>query len=196
MTDRKAEVERETGETSVEVSLDVDGSGDIDIDTGVGFLDHMLEALAKHGLFDLTVEAEGDVDATGEHHTVEDVAIVLGKAFDEALGDRSGIRRFGDARAPLDEAVASVVVDLSGRCHTEEDFEFQREKVADMSTEMVPHFYTSFAANAGATLHVESTGDNDHHVVEASFKAFALALDQATAEDERRGGVPSTKGKL
>ncbi len=196
MTDRTADVERTTGETSVEVSLDVDGEGDVDVDTDVGFLDHMLEALGKHGLFDLTVEAEGDVDETGEHHTVEDVAIVLGTAFDEALGDRSGIQRFGDARAPLDEAVASVVVDLSGRSHTEEDFSFRREKVADMSTEMVPHFYTSFAANAGATLHVEATGDNDHHVVEASFKAFALALDEATSVDERRGDVPSTKGKL
>ncbi len=196
MTDRTADVERTTGETSVEVILDLDGEGDVDADTGVGFLDHMLEALGKHGLFDLTVDADGDVDDTGEHHTVEDVAIVLGTAFDEALDSRDGIRRFGDSRAPLDEAVASVVVDLSGRSHTREDFTFNREKVADMSTEMVPHFYTSWAANAGATLHVESTGDNDHHVVEASFKAFALALDEATSVDDRRGGVPSTKGKL
>ncbi|MFP4633120.1 MAG: imidazoleglycerol-phosphate dehydratase HisB [Halobacteriales archaeon] len=196
MTERRAEVERETGETAVHVEVDVDGQGEADVDTGVGFLDHMLAGFAKHGFFDVGVDAEGDVDETGDHHTVEDVAITLGMAFDEALGDRAGIRRFGDARAPMDEALASVVVDVSGRPHTEADVDLLRSRVADLSTEMVEHFFSSFAANAGLTLHVRASGDNDHHVVEAAFKAFALALDEATAFEGRREGVPSTKGEI
>ena len=198
MTDekpRKGTAERETGETSVSVEFVVDGDGEADVDTGVAFLDHMLGAVAKHGLFDLTVEAEGDLE-TGDHHTVEDTAIVFGRAFADAVGDGAGIERFGDRRAPLDEAVASAVVDISGRGQAFVSLNLERDAVGDLTNEMVPHFFGSFARNAGITLHVEADGENDHHVVEAAFKAFALALDDATRYDERRGDVPSTKGEL
>lgn len=195
MSERKAEVSRETGETSVEVDLSVEGDGTADVDTGVGFFDHMLESFAKHGLFDLDITAEGDLE-TGDHHTVEDVGITIGIAFDEALGDRSGIRRFGDAYAPLDEALGHAVVDVSGRPYVVDDIELDGPKTGDMSTDMVPHFFRSVAVNSGLTLHLEGRGENDHHVVEALFKAFALALDDATRVDGRREGVPSTKGEL
>ena len=196
MSDRSAEVERETGETSVSVALDVDGTGETDVDTGVTFFDHMLEALAVHGRFDLDVDADGDVDATGPHHTVEDVGITLGRALEKALGDKGGIARFGDARAPLDEALASVTVDVSGRAYYVPDVALDGDAIHDMEAEMVPHFFRSVAHNAGLTLHVESHGDNDHHVAEALFKAFALALDRATRPDDRGEGAPSTKGSL
>ena len=196
MSDRSAAVERETSETSVEIGLDIDGSGECEVDTGVGFLDHMLEAFSKHGFFDLEVECDGDVDETGDHHTVEDVGIVLGEAFDEALGDRSGVRRFADRKAPMDEAVCEAVVDFSGRPHTEIDLGLDRGKIADMSAVMVGHFLDSFAKNAGLTLHAEASGRNDHHVAEATFKCLGLALDDATRIDERRDGVPSTKGEM
>lgn len=195
MSDRQASVERQTGETTVRVEISVDGGGDADVNSGLAFLDHMLESLAKHGLFGVSVEANGDLE-TGDHHTVEDVGITLGQAFDEALGDREGIRRFGSAAAPLDEAVAHAVVDVSGRPYVVDNFELRGPKVGDVTTDMVPHFFRSFASNAGLTLHVEAEGENDHHVVEASFKAFALALDEATRLDDRRDGVPSTKGEL
>lgn len=197
MTDeRKGTAERETGETSVSVEFVVDGEGESDVDTGVAFLDHMLEAVAKHGLFDLKVDADGDLE-TGDHHTVEDTGIVLGRAFADAVGDGAGIERFGDRRAPLDEAVASAVVDISGRGQAFVSLPLERDAVGDLTNEMVPHFFGSFARNAGVTLHVEGEGDNDHHLVEAGFKAFALALDDATRYDERReGDVPSTKGEL
>ncbi|MDY6765139.1 MAG: imidazoleglycerol-phosphate dehydratase HisB [Halobacteria archaeon] len=193
---RTGEVERQTGETEVEVKFVVDGMGASDVDTGVGFLDHMIESLAKHGLFDVRVHADGDVERTGDHHTVEDVGITLGMAIDDALGDRESIRRFGDASAPLDEALSRVVVDVSGRPYTSVDTEFTHAKIADMSTDMVPHFFRSLATNAGLTLHMESEGENDHHIAESMFKSFALALDEATGIDERRDGVPSTKGKI
>ncbi|MFP4174549.1 MAG: imidazoleglycerol-phosphate dehydratase HisB [Halobacteriales archaeon] len=192
---RKGTAERETGETSVSVELTVEGEGEADVDTGVGFLDHMLRAVAKHGLFDLTVEAEGDLE-TGDHHTVEDTAIVLGRAFDDAVGDGAGIARYGDRRAPMDEALATVAVDVSGRGRGFTSLELDRDGVGDLTNEMVPHFFGTFARNAGVTLHVEATGENDHHVVEAAFKGFALALDDATRHDDRRDGVPSTKGEL
>lgn len=195
MSERKAEVSRETGETSVEVDLSVDGGGTADVDTGVGFFDHMLESFAEHGLFDLDITADGDLE-TGDHHTVEDVGISIGIAFDEALGDRSGIRRFGDAYAPLDEALGHAVVDVSGRPYVVDDIELDGPKTGDMSTDMVPHFFRSVAVNSGLTLHLEGSGENDHHVVEALFKAFALALDDATRVDGRREGVPSTKGEI
>jgi imidazoleglycerol-phosphate dehydratase len=196
MTDeRKGTAERDTGETSVSVEFVIDGEGESEVDTGINFLDHMLRAVAKHGLFDLTVEADGDLE-TGDHHTVEDTAIVIGSAFADAVGDGAGIERFGDRRAPLDEAVASAVVDVSGRGQASVSLGLDRDSVGDLTNEMVPHFFGSFARNAGVTLHVEADGENDHHVVEAAFKAFALGLDDATRHDERRDGVPSTKGEL
>lgn len=192
---RKGNAERETEETTVSVEFVIDGEGETDVDTGVEFLDHMLRSVAKHGLFDLTVEADGDLE-TGDHHTVEDTAIVLGNAFGDGVGDGAGIERFGDRRAPLDEAVASAVVDVSGRGQAFVSLDLERDSVGDLTNEVVPHFFGSFARNAGITLHVESDGENDHHVVEAAFKAFALALDDATRHDERRDDVPSTKGEL
>jgi imidazoleglycerol-phosphate dehydratase len=192
---RKGTAERETGETAIEVEFTVDGDGEANVDTGVAFLDHMLRAVAKHGLFDLTVEADGDLE-TGDHHTVEDTAIVLGKAFADAVGDGAGIERYGDRRAPMDEALGSVAVDVSGRGRTFTDIDLERDGVGDLTNEMVPHFFGTFGRNAGVTLHVEAKGENDHHVVEAAFKSFALALDDATRHDDRRDGVPSTKGEL
>lgn len=192
---RKGTAERETGETAIEVEFTVDGDGEANVDTGVAFLDHMLRAVSKHGLFDLTVEADGDL-GTGDHHTVEDTAIVLGNAFADAVGDGAGIKRYGDRRAPMDEALASVAVDVSGRGRAFTDIDLERDGVGDLTNEMVPHFFGTFGRNAGVTLHVEAKGENDHHVVEAAFKGFALALDDATRHDDRRDGVPSTKGEL
>lgn len=192
---RKGSSERETGETVVAVEFTVDGESESDVSTGVDFLDHMLVSVAKHGLFDLTVEAEGDLE-TGDHHTVEDTAIVFGQAFADAVGDGAGIERFGDRHAPMDEALARVSVDISGRGRGFSSLELNRDGVGDLTNEMVPHFFETFARNSGVTLHVEAEGDNDHHVIEAAFKAFALALDDATRYDERRDDVPSTKGEL
>jgi imidazoleglycerol-phosphate dehydratase len=192
---RAAARTRETAETSVEVTLDVDGDGDSRVDTGIGFFDHMLDALAKHGLFDLTVDCDGDLDVD-DHHTVEDVAIVLGEAFDGALGDRRGIVRFADRRVPLDEAVASVVLDVSGRPHFEFEGEFSQARVGGFTAAMAPHFARSLATNAGLTLHLAVEGENAHHEVEAVFKGLARALDDATRVDERRSDAPSTKGEL
>jgi imidazoleglycerol-phosphate dehydratase len=192
---RTAAASRETAETTIDLTLDVDGDGDATVDTGVGFFDHMLEAFAKHGLFDLTVECDGDLHVD-DHHTVEDVAIVLGEAFDEALGDRRGIRRFADRRVPLDEAVASVVVDVSGRPHFEFDGRFSQSAVGDFTSDMARHFALSLATNAGLTLHASIEGTNAHHEVEALFKALARTMDDATRLDERRSDTPSTKGDL
>ena len=188
-------MERETAETAIEVSLDVDGEGTADVETGLGFLDHMLTSFAKHGLFDLDVRADGDAHID-DHHTVEDVAITLGRALDEALGDRAGIVRFADRRVPLDEAVASVVVDVSGRPLFEFDGRFSQESVGDLTSVMASHFMRSLAVNAGLTLHCEVRGENAHHEIEALFKAVARALDDATRVDERRSDTPSTKGSL
>jgi imidazoleglycerol-phosphate dehydratase len=193
--DRTAAVSRETSETTIDLTLDVDGDGDARVDTGIGFFDHMLTAFAKHGLFDLTVECDGDL-AVDDHHTVEDVAIVLGQAFDEALGDKRGIRRFADRRVPLDEAVASVVVDVSGRPSFHFAGEFSQERVGEFTSHMAQHFARSLATNAGLTLHAEVTGENAHHEVEALFKSLARTLDDATRLDERRSDTPSTKGDL
>jgi imidazoleglycerol-phosphate dehydratase len=188
---RTAAVSRETAETTIDLTLDVDGDGDAAVDTGVGFFDHMLEAFAKHGLFDLTVDCDGDLHVD-DHHTVEDVAIVLGEAFDEALGDRRGIRRFADRTVPLDEAVASVVVDVSGRPHFEFDGGFSQVSVGEFTSDMARHFALSLAMNAGLTLHVSVAGENAHHEVEALFKALARTMDDATRLDERRSDTPST----
>ena len=195
MTDRTAAVTRETAETDVEVTLDLDGDGESTVETGVGFFDHMLASFAKHGVFDLTARCDGDLEVD-DHHTVEDVAITLGDAFTEALGEKRGIVRFADRKVPLDEAVASVVVDVSGRPHFEFDGEFSQSEVGEMSSHMAQHFLRSLAMNAGLTLHAGVSGENAHHEVEALFKGLARALDDATRIDERRSDVASTKGEL
>ncbi|WP_280535989.1 imidazoleglycerol-phosphate dehydratase HisB [Halopenitus sp. POP-27] len=195
-TDRSAAVSRATAETEIDLTLTIDGNGDGEIDTGIGFFDHMLTAFATHGLFDLTVRCDGDTHID-DHHTVEDVAICLGEAFAEALGDKRGIRRYADRRVPLDEAVASVVVDVSGRPHYEFAGEFSQESIGGFTSVMADHFAMSLAHNAGLTLHAEVVrGENAHHEVEALFKALARTLDDATRIDERRSDTPSTKGDL
>jgi imidazoleglycerol-phosphate dehydratase len=198
ITDRDARcltVTRETRETRVSVTLDLDGSGTTAIATGVGFFDHLLGSLAHHGLFDLTIEASGDLEID-EHHTVEDVALVLGSAFAEALGDRAGIRRFGDARAPMDESLASAIIDVGGRPYAVIDLPFRGERVGELPLQLVEHALEAFARTAGATLHLSGTGRNDHHLAEAAFKALGRALRVACEADPRRSGVASTKGSL
>jgi len=193
---RTASVTRQTAETEIAVELTVDGDGDATVSTGVGFFDHMLESFAKHGLFDLRVDCDGDLEID-DHHTVEDVAITLGDAFREALGDKRGVRRFADRRVPLDEAVASVVVDLSGRPHVEFRGGFSQPTVGGLTSDMARHFVRSLATNARVTLHAEiERGTNAHHEVEALFKALARTLDDATRHDPRRSDTPSTKGEL
>lgn len=196
MTDRTASVTRETAETTIDVTLAVDGTGESDVDTGIGFFDHMLEAFAKHGLFDLEVTCDGDLHID-DHHTVEDVAIVLGETLDDALGEKHGIVRYADRKVPLDEAVANVVVDISGRPFFDFAGDFSQESIGEFTSHMAEHFAMSLAMNAGLTLHVGVDGDNAHHEVEAMFKALARSLDDATRIDERRAGeTPSTKGSL
>jgi len=193
--DRTAKVERTTRETSIRAELAVDGSGRTEIRTGVGFLDHLLESLARHARLDLTIEARGDLQVD-DHHTAEDCALTLGEALDRALGERRGIARFGWAYAPLDESLARAVVDLSGRAYSDVSLGLRRESIGGLSCENVPHVLRSLATAARLTLHVEVIkGDNDHHRTEAAFKAVALALRQAvqiTSFDD----VPSTKGTL
>ena len=192
---RRGAVSRETAETDVEVTLVVDGDGESEIGTGVGFFDHMLASFSKHGLFDLTVRCDGDLEVD-DHHTVEDVALALGEAFEEALGDKRGIVRYADRRVPLDEAVASVVVDVSGRPRWYFEGEFSQEQVGGFTSDMARHFGESLAMNAGLTLHADVDGENAHHEIEALFKCLARALDDATLIDERRSDTPSTKGEL
>jgi len=194
-TDRSATVRRKTRETDVEVRLRLDGTGEADITTGVGFYDHLLGSLAHHGLFDLTIRASGDL-GVDEHHTVEDVAIVLGSAFAEALGDRAGIARFGDSSVPMDESVATAILDIGGRPYAVIDLPFKGERVGALPLQLVEHALEAFAKSAGATLHAGGSGRNDHHLAEAAFKALGRALREATALDPRRSGVASTKGSL
>lgn len=198
MTDRRsriADVHRVTRETDVRLTLDIDGTGATSISTGVGFYDHLLNSLAHHALFDLSIDATGDLEID-EHHTVEDVALALGAALAEALGDRSGIVRFGDASVPMDESLAAASVDLSGRPYAVLDLELRSDRVGALSTQLIPHALESLARAGGLTLHLRATGRNDHHVAEAAFKALARALRAAVAVDPRRAGVPSTKGSL
>ncbi|NNF28171.1 MAG: imidazoleglycerol-phosphate dehydratase HisB [Gemmatimonadetes bacterium] len=191
---RTGSTRRTTKETDLSVDLTLDGKGAIEIDTGVGFLDHMLTSLAFHAGWDLTLSARGDLQID-DHHTVEDTALALGSAVADALGDRAGISRFASAYAPLDEALARVVVDVSGRPFCAADLGLRRERVGELSCENVPHFFSSFAQSAGLTLHVDVLrGANDHHRIEAAFKALALALRDALAR--RTGGIRSTKGVL
>lgn len=194
---RTAEIRRETRETTISVALDVDGTGKSDISTGIGFLDHMLDSLARHSRFDLSIQATGDLHIDA-HHTAEDIAIVLGQALDRALGDKRGLRRFADATVPLDEALVQVALDLSGRGFAAVDVPFRGEMIGTLPTEMVPHFLRSFAIEGRLTLHVRSlAGENDHHRAEATFKALARALELATRIDPRIASqVPSTKGAL
>jgi imidazoleglycerol-phosphate dehydratase len=192
---RRVTVSRKTRETTISTSLDLDGSGVAMIETGIGFFDHLLGSLAHHGLFDVEIRASGDL-AVDEHHTVEDVALVLGAAFAEALGDRAGIGRFGDARVPMDEALASAVVDIGGRPYAVIDLPFRGERVGELPLQLVEHTLEAFARTAGATLHLSGTGRNDHHLAEAAFKALGRALRIACEPDPRRTGVASTKGAL
>jgi imidazoleglycerol-phosphate dehydratase len=192
---RRVTVERSTRETTVAMTLDLDGSGRATVSTGVGFYDHLLGSLAHHGLFDLDVRATGDLEVD-EHHTVEDVALVLGSAFAEALGDRAGIARFGDARVPMDESLAGAVVDLGGRPYAVVDLPFRGERAGTLPLQLVEHAIEAFARTAGATLHVSGAGRNHHHLAEAAFKALGRALRAACEIDPRRSGVASTKGTL
>jgi imidazoleglycerol-phosphate dehydratase len=192
---RSARVERTTAETVIAVTLDLDGRGRATIDTGIGFYDHLLASFAHHGLFDLEMATKGDLD-TDDHHTVEDTALVLGEAFSQALGDRAGITRFGDAAVPMDEALARVAVDVSGRAYSQLKIAFGGERIGGLSTQNVSHALEAFARRAQVTLHVRARGGNDHHVAEATFKAVARALAAAVAPDPRRAGIPSTKGTL
>jgi imidazoleglycerol-phosphate dehydratase len=191
---RTSQIHRTTGETDVQLSLDLDGSGEGTRETGVGFFDHLLDALARHGGLDLDVHVEGDLQ-TGPHHTVEDTGIVLGQAIDEALGDRAGVRRFGHAVLPMDEARAACAIDLSGRPYTSFEGEFPAGQVGEFDTDLTEEFLRAVANSAKLTLHLTvETGTNAHHMVEVAFKAFARALRQAV--ELEGGGVPSTKGLL
>ena len=190
---RTADVQRKTLETDVSIQLDLDGSGRASIATGVGFFDHMLGALAHHGLFDLSITTDGDLEVD-EHHTVEDTALVLGSAFAEALGGREAIHRYGDAIVPMDEAVATCVVDVGGRPYAVIDLPFTTERIGALGTQMIPHALEAFARTAGFTIHLTATGANDHHIAEAAFKALARALRTAVTIDPRRDGIASTKG--
>jgi imidazoleglycerol-phosphate dehydratase len=192
---RRATVSRQTRETDVTVTLDLDGVGTAAIETGVGFLDHLLGSMAHHGLFDLDIKATGDL-AIDEHHTVEDVALVLGSAFGEALGDRAGIARFGDSTVPMDESLATAVVDVGGRPYAVIDLPFRGERVGELPLQLVEHALEAFARTAGITLHLRGSGRNDHHLAEAAFKALGRALRVACEPDPRRSGVASTKGSL
>jgi len=194
---RSASVERATKETSIAVTVNLDGTGAYAVATGVGFLDHMLEQLSRHSLIDLTVKAEGDLHIDF-HHTTEDTGIAVGEAVNKALGERKGIRRFGSALSPMDETLTRVALDASNRPYLVWNVEFQRPKLGDMDTELFKEWFQAFAQAAGITLHIENVyGDNTHHIVESCFKGLARSLRQAVECDPRRAGeVPSTKGVL
>jgi len=193
---RSSRVERCTKETNISVTLNLDGTGHADVQTGIGFFDHMLTLWAKHGLFDLQLKADGDLYIDG-HHTVEDTGIVLGKALAQAVGDKAGIRRYGTAFVPMDEALAQVSVDISGRPFLHYDVVTAVERIGTFDTELTEEFLRALADNAGLTLHVMLLhGKNGHHIIEAVFKALGRALDEATRKDERIVGVMSTKGSL
>ena len=194
--ERVATVDRKTNETNIQLSLGIDGEGFSELETGVPFLSHMLDLFAKHGQFDLTVNAKGDIEVD-DHHTTEDIGICLGQALREALGDKRGIKRYGNAFVPMDEALAQVVVDLSNRPHLELRGEFPSQKVGSFDTELVHEFLWKLALEARMNLHViVHYGHNTHHMIEAVFKALARALDEATTIDPRVKGIPSSKGML
>lgn len=194
--DRHAEVSRMTGETDIAIKLNIDGSGEAQIDTGIGFLDHMLYSFARHGMFDLEVSVKGDLEVDC-HHTIEDTGIVLGEAIRTAVGDKKGICRFGNCILPMDESLVLCALDLSGRPYLRYDLNLTVPRVGSFDTEMVREFFYAISYSAGMNLHVKQLdGDNNHHIIEAAFKAFAKALDQATTYDSRIHDVLSTKGSL
>jgi len=197
MTLRKAEIERKTKETDIKVEFHIDGKGDGRIDTGIPFLDHMLDLFARHGLFDLSIEARGDLEVD-YHHTVEDIGIVLGQAITKAAGDKKGIRRYGNAVIPMDETLAEVSLDLSGRPYLVYNVALPRRgKIREFDADLIEDFFQALVNHSGITLHIDLRyGRNIHHIFEAIFKAFARALDTATSIDSRVSGVPSTKGRL
>jgi imidazoleglycerol-phosphate dehydratase len=193
---RTAKVERKTKETDISVAVELDGRGKAEIDTGMPFMNHMLDSFARHGHFDITIRAKGDLEVD-YHHTVEDVGLALGEAFKGALGDKHGIRRFGEASCPLDETLAKVVVDISGRPYLSYNVKIRPGRVGDFDTDLPHEFYGAFANQLGMNLHIDVTrGENPHHIIEACFKAFARAMDMATQLDSRIQGVLSTKGRL
>ena len=194
--ERKAEIRRTTGETDILLTLNLDGSGKAQIDTGIGFFDHMLDAFARHGFFDLTVQVKGDLHVDG-HHTIEDTGIVLGQAIREAAGDKKGIRRYGSFALPMDETLVLCALDLGGRAYFASDLAFTVDRIGDFETEMVQEFFLAVANNAAMNLHFKMLeGHNNHHIAEAAFKAFAKSLDTAVSFDPRISDVLSTKGSL
>lgn len=196
MPERIAQIQRKTKETDIQVKLNLDGSGNSVINTGIGFFNHMLEGFSKHGFFDLNLNCEGDL-AVDCHHTIEDCGIVLGNAIREALGDKSGIKRFGSCILPMDESLVLCAIDMSGRPYLVFDGEFTTEKIGYMDTEMVKEFFYAISYSAGMNLHIKVlTPGNNHHMAEAMFKAFARALDEAVSRDPRVQGILSTKGSL
>lgn len=192
---REGRAQRETAETRISVAFNLDGAGKAKLDTGLPFFDHLLSQVARHGLFDLEVSAQGDLAVDG-HHTVEDTGLAMGQALAAALGDKAGLRRYGEASVPLDEALARVVLDLSGRPFLALKAEWPQPRTGDFELCLVPEFLRAFTTTAGITLHAEATGANSHHLAEALFKALGRALDAATQTDPRVSGVPSTKGRL
>jgi len=193
---RTARVERKTKETVISVELELDGSGRAEIETGMPFFNHMLESFTRHGLFDIRIKAKGDIEVD-YHHTVEDVGLALGQAFKESLGDKQGIRRFGEASCPLDETLAKVVVDISGRPYLSYNVKIRPGRVGDFDTDLPHEFFAAFANQLGMNLHMDVIrGENPHHIIEACFKSFARAMDMATQLDPRIQGVLSTKGSL
>jgi len=190
---RESKISRKTNETDIELKINLDGSGNSDINTGIAFFDHMLNSFAKHGSFDITIKARGDL-TVDDHHTVEDVGITLGSAIVKALGDKKGIERFADARVPMDEALASAAVDVSGRSFLVFNAKFTNPNIGGLTSQNVGHFFESLTMNAGINAHFEVTGENDHHKAEALFKAFGIALKRAVRVTG--SGIPSTKGML
>ena len=193
MKDRIAEVSRKTSETDIKIKIDLDGNGEYNINTGINFFNHMLDSFAKHGMFDLDIEAIGDIDID-DHHTVEDVGILLGEGFLKAIGDKKGIKRMSHAMVPMDDSLATVAVDISGRSYLSTNFEFNNAKIGDMTSDTIIHFFESFTSYAKVNISIEAKGSNDHHKAEAIFKAFAKALKEACKIEH--DSIPSTKGIL
>jgi len=192
---RTATIERTTRETTITVTVDLDGGGSTSIATGIGMFDHLLTSFGHHSLIDLTIEMTGDLEVD-DHHTVEDTMLALGEAIDDALGDRAGISRYGDARIPMDEAIAGCALDLGGRSYAVVGASFRSDRIGALSTQMIEHALEAFSRTLRATIHVDGAGRNDHHIAEAMFKALARAMREAVSFDTRRSGVASTKGVL
>lgn len=193
---RRKEISRKTAETSIQMDFNIDGSGQTDIQTGVGFFDHMLTAFTKHGLFDLKVQCDGDIEVD-QHHSVEDIGIVLGQAFNECIGTKEGINRFATVSVPMDEALATASIDISGRSFIVYNVEGLKDKVGEFDTELVEEFFLAFVSHAKVTLHINlQYGKNSHHIIEAIFKAFGRALNEASTINPNVKGIPSTKGML